>query len=95
MLALSTTSLRNVGERIDFYDRVLERVRAQPGIVNGGMIGDIFVNSGSEQMLTIIGNTTSHRSGRHEIATVSTSFGSNSTDTRLLKAQSPVTTGAM
>jgi predicted permease len=39
-------------QRADLYNRVLEEIRAVPGVVSAGIIGDLFIGQGREQVLT-------------------------------------------
>jgi putative ABC transport system permease protein len=50
--ATSTTST----QRIDLYQRVLERIRGVPGVESAGIIGDIFIGNSRERVITVDGD---------------------------------------
>jgi putative ABC transport system permease protein len=53
-MELSSPSVFNVpAQRTDLYHRVLEQIQAVPGVVNAGIIGDLFIANSSEQVLTV------------------------------------------
>jgi predicted permease len=41
--------------RVDLYERVLQQVRAVPGVEDAGLIGDLFIGNAPEQILTVDG----------------------------------------
>jgi putative ABC transport system permease protein len=41
--------------RLDLYDRVLEQIRAVPGVESAGIIGDLFIGNTRPQVLTVEG----------------------------------------
>ncbi len=43
--------------RIELYDRVLEQIRAVPGVESAGIIGDLFIGTVREPVLTIEGDS--------------------------------------
>jgi predicted permease len=43
-------------QRTDLYHRVLEQVRAVPGVEDAGIIGDLFISNSREQVLTLEGD---------------------------------------
>ena len=55
-LQLSTSTLGATADRADFYNRVLEQIESVPGVENAGIIGDLFVSSNSEQIVSIEGD---------------------------------------
>ena len=42
--------------RVDLYRRVLEQMRAVPGVESSGIIGDMFIGNSREQVITIEGD---------------------------------------
>ena len=40
-------------QRADLYRRVLEKIRAVPGVENAGIIGDLFISNSREQVITV------------------------------------------
>ena len=43
-------------QRTDLYHRVLEQIQAVPGVESAGIIGDLFIANGREQVLTVEGD---------------------------------------
>src|SRR5262249_40118262 len=52
VLELSSPTSFGLAQRSDLYYRVLERIRAVPGVENAGIIGDLFIANSREQILT-------------------------------------------
>ena len=48
----SPTAFNAPAQRADLYNRVLEEIRAVPGVESAGIIGDLFIGQGREQVLT-------------------------------------------
>jgi len=46
-------AFRIPAQRIELYHRVLETIRAVPGVLNTGIIGDLFIANAREQVLTV------------------------------------------
>lgn len=57
-IQVSTTGFSSSAQRLDFFERALERVESIPGVESAGTIGDLFVSSDSERMITVEGNAT-------------------------------------
>jgi putative ABC transport system permease protein len=57
MIELTTpTTFSSPAQRTDLYYRVVEQIRAVPGIESAGMIGDLFIGNSREQVLTVEGD---------------------------------------
>lgn len=46
-------AFRIPAQRIDLYHRVLETIRAVPGVLDTGIIGDLFISNAREQVVTV------------------------------------------
>lgn len=55
-IQLSTPAAMPAAQRATFYAAVLEQVEALPGVERAGMIGDLFVNSDAEPIVTVEGS---------------------------------------
>jgi putative ABC transport system permease protein len=56
VMELSTPTTVSVpARRTDLYDRVLEQIHAVPGVEEGGIIGDLFIDNTRDQIITIEG----------------------------------------
>lgn len=54
VMELSTPTTYSVqAQRFDLYDRVLEQIRAVPGVEGAGIIGDLFIQNSREQLVTV------------------------------------------
>lgn len=60
-VAVSSPATGGSGHRSGFYDRVLEQVQSLPGVESVGVIGDFFIGSNLEQVLTTEGNAALER----------------------------------
>ena len=49
----SPTTFSVPAQRSDLYHRVLEQIRAVPGVENAGIIGDLFIANSRDQIVTI------------------------------------------
>ena len=49
----SPTTFRAPAQRTDLYHRVLEAIRAVPGVESAGIIGDMFIGNPGERVLTV------------------------------------------
>ena len=56
MNELSAPAAFNIPQRIDLYQRVLEQIRSLPGVESAGIIGDFFIGSSREYVLTVEGD---------------------------------------
>ncbi len=57
MMELSSPPAFNAAaQRIDLYQRVLEQIRALPGVEGAGIVGDLFIGNSREQAITIEGD---------------------------------------
>jgi putative ABC transport system permease protein len=54
-MQLSTTAFTGPAQRVSFYERVLDEVEAAPGVESAGIIGDLFIGSDTEQIVTTEG----------------------------------------
>jgi putative ABC transport system permease protein len=52
---ISSPAFLSNGQRIGFYNRVLERMASLPGVQSAGMIGDLFFGGNPEQVITTEG----------------------------------------
>jgi predicted permease len=52
----SPTSFNVPSQRSDLFHRVLEEIRAVPGVERAGIIGDLFISNSGEQVLTVEGD---------------------------------------
>ena len=55
-MQLSTTAFFAPAQRANFYGRVLEQIESLPGVESAGIIGDLFISSDSEEILTTESN---------------------------------------
>jgi predicted permease len=55
-IQLSTSAFTATAQRVDFYSRVLEQVESLPGVESAGIIGDLFIGSNAEQVVTTEGD---------------------------------------
>jgi predicted permease len=55
-MQLSTTAFRAPAQRVIFYDRVLEQIEPIPGVESAAIIGDLFISSDTEQIVTTDGD---------------------------------------
>jgi putative ABC transport system permease protein len=55
-MQLSTAALSSTTQRAMFYDRLLQQIAAIPGVEQAGIIDDLFVGSGAEQVLSLDGD---------------------------------------
>jgi putative ABC transport system permease protein len=55
-MQVSTTGFSNPAQRAGFYARALERVESIPGVESAGVIGDLFISSDGEPIITAEGN---------------------------------------
>jgi predicted permease len=53
---LTTNAFVAPAQRVNFYADVLERVESLPGVESAGMIGDLFISSDAEPIVTTEGN---------------------------------------
>ncbi len=53
---LSTPAFRATARRTDFYTRALEQIESLPGVESAGIIENLFIGGGPEQMLTTEGS---------------------------------------
>ena len=49
----SPTTVSAPGQRTDLYHRVLEQIRAVPGVEHAGIIGDLFISNSREQVVSV------------------------------------------
>ena len=56
MLNLTTNAFVAPAQRVNFYADVLEQVESLPGVESAGMIGDLFITSDAEPIVTTEGN---------------------------------------
>jgi putative ABC transport system permease protein len=55
-MQLSTTAFAASAQRANFYAGVLEQVESLPGVESAGIIGDLFISSDAEPIVTTEGN---------------------------------------
>ena len=53
MMELSAPRTFSIPAKQHFYDRVLETIRAVPGVENAGIIGELFIDNNREQVVTV------------------------------------------
>jgi predicted permease len=56
LMQISSPPTRVAAQRVDFQQRVVERIEALPGIEGAGLIGDIFIGGNAEVLVTTEGN---------------------------------------
>jgi putative ABC transport system permease protein len=57
VMGLSTPAAVSApAQRADLYHRVLEQIRAIPGVEHAGIIGDLFISNSREQVVTLEGD---------------------------------------
>lgn len=49
----SPVAFNTPAQRIDLYNRALERIQAVPGVENAGIIGDLFIGNSRERVVTV------------------------------------------
>jgi putative ABC transport system permease protein len=55
-LQLSSPAFKSLGQRADFYNRVLQQIGTLPGVEQAGIIDDLFVGGTVEQTLVVEGD---------------------------------------
>jgi predicted permease len=55
-MAVSTTAFPSPSQRTSFYDSVLEQIASLPGVESVGIIGDLFISSDAERLVTVDGS---------------------------------------
>ena len=56
-LALASPTGPNVSQRVDYFNRVLERARALPGVESAAIASEVFIGGNPEQNVTVDGST--------------------------------------
>jgi putative ABC transport system permease protein len=64
-MQIRTPALMAATQRANFYNRVLERIESLPGVSGAGFIGDLFIGSDPEQILTTEGEARAISERRH------------------------------
>jgi putative ABC transport system permease protein len=54
--ATAREAVSTAAHRIDLYNRLLEQIQAVPGVESAGIVGDLFIGSTSEQVLSVEGD---------------------------------------
>jgi predicted permease len=55
-IAVSTTAFGAPAQRAGFYDRVLEQIQSLPGVESAAIVGDLFISSDAERIVTTDGD---------------------------------------
>jgi len=56
MVELSAPAAFSIPQRIDLYQRVVDRIQTLPGVETAGIIGDLFIGNSREYILTVEGD---------------------------------------